>query len=133
MTRSDTGSAERVNGITYVRIPAPDPGRSGAFYEAVFGWELQGDPERHLSFSDGTGDVIGAFIPDREVAGDTGVLPYVFVTDVEATVAKVTANGGEIVRAPYPEPPDAEEHLTVATFRDPAGNVVGVWQTPSRR
>ena len=36
------------------------------------------------------------------------------------------ANGGEVVDAPYPE-----GDLTVATFRDPTGNVAGVWQQGS--
>ncbi len=33
------------------------------------------------------------------------------------------AGGGEIATQPYPE-----GDLRVATFRDPAGNEVGVWQ-----
>jgi predicted enzyme related to lactoylglutathione lyase len=91
--------------------------------------ERRGDPNGHLSFSDSTADVIGAFIRDRSVAGDSGPLPYVFVDSVTNTVAKVTAAGGEVVKEPYHEPPDTEEHLTVATFRDLAGNVIGIWHT----
>ena len=126
---NEEGSAQRINGITYLQIPAPDPRRSGEFYAAVFGWELRGDPDAHLSFSDSTGHVIGAFIRDRAVAGDAGPLPYIFVESVTATIANVAAVGGDVVKEPYQEPPDAEEHLTVATFRDVAGNVIGVWQT----
>ena len=120
--------AQRVNGITYLQLPAPDPGRAGEFYRAVFGWELRGDPERHLSFSDSTGHVIGAFVPHVGVAGDAGPLPYVFVTSVSATVDAITAHGGRIVKPPYQEPPGADDYLTVATFEDVAGNVLGVWQ-----
>lgn len=123
---NEEGSALRINGISYLRIPAPDPRRSGDFYRAVFGWELRGDPDGHLSFTDGTGHVLGAFIRDLPVAGSGGLLPYVFVEDVAEAVAKVRANGGEIVEEPYHEPPDAD-YLTVATFRDVAGNVVGLW------
>jgi predicted enzyme related to lactoylglutathione lyase len=39
------------------------------------------------------------------------------------TLDKVAAHGGELVTAPYPE-----GALSVATFRDPAGNEIGVWQ-----
>ena len=49
--------------------------------------------------------------------------PYVFVKQVGETLDKVVAHGGEVVTAPYPE-----GDLTVATFRDPSGNVLGVWQ-----
>jgi uncharacterized protein len=57
------------------------------------------------------------------VAGAGGVRPYVFVEDVDATVAKAMSAGGEVAAAPYPE-----GDLRVATLRDPAGNIIGVWQ-----
>jgi predicted enzyme related to lactoylglutathione lyase len=44
-----------------------------------------------------------------------------------STLAEVVARGGEVVTAPYPE-----GDLWVATFRDPAGNVLGVWQRGPR-
>lgn len=116
----------RIGGISYVRIPALDVRRSAAFYQAVFGWHLRGDPDRP-SFDDGTGHVIGHWITDLPVAGEAGVLPYVYVEDVDQTLEKVTACGGEMVRAPYPE-----GDLWVATLRDPAGNVLGVWHRGPR-
>jgi uncharacterized protein len=112
----------RPGGVSYLRIPAADPQRSAAFYEAVFGWSVQtgrDDP----SFEDGTGHVIGHFVADLAVAGEAGVRPYVFVERVDETLEKVTARGGEVVTAPYPE-----GDLWVATFHDPSGNVIGVWQ-----
>src|SRR6266545_878074 len=48
----------RVGGVSYLRIPADDPRRSGHFYEAVFGWKMRGDPDEP-SFEDGSGHVIG--------------------------------------------------------------------------
>ena len=112
----------RVGGVSYLRIPAEDPGRSAAFYEAVFGWSLRGDPD-DPSFEDGTGHVIGHFMADLPVAGEAGVRPYIFVERVDETLDKVVAYGGEVVTAPY-----AEGDVWVATFRDPPGNVLGVWQ-----
>ena len=112
----------RSGGVSYLLIPAADPRRSAAFYEAVFGWTLGGDLERP-SFEDGTGHVIGHFVADQAVAGEAGVRPYVFVESVDETLEKVAAHGGDVVEARYPE-----GDLWVATFRDPAGNVVGVWQ-----
>jgi protein tyrosine phosphatase (PTP) superfamily phosphohydrolase (DUF442 family) len=41
-------------GISYVHIPAEDPRRSAAFYQAVFGWNVRGDSD-HPSFDDGRG------------------------------------------------------------------------------
>ena len=112
----------RPGGISYLLIPSDDPPRSAAFYEAVFGWRLAGEPDRP-SFEDGTGHVIGHFVAGETVAREAGVRPYVFVERVDETLEKVVAHGGEVVTAPYPE-----GDLRVATFRDPAGNVLGVWQ-----
>src|SRR5437870_5785198 len=108
----------RVGGISYLRIPAPDPRRTAAFYHAVFGWSVDVDRD-DPGFEDGTGHVIGHFMADLPVAGEAGVLPYVFVERVDETLEKVVARGGEVVTPPYPE-----GDLRVATFRDPAGNVI---------
>lgn len=74
-------------------------------------------------FEDGSGHVIGHFMADLPVAGEAGVVPYVFVEHVDETLEQGVARGGEVVEPPYPE-----GDLCVATFRDPAGNVIGVWQ-----
>ena len=116
----------RVGGISYLRIPAEDPRRTAAFYEAVFGWPVDRDRE-DPSFEDGTGHVIGHFVSDLPGAGEVGVRPYIYVERVDETLAKVVSNGGEVVMAVYPE-----GDLWVATFRDPAGNVLGVWQRGPR-
>ena len=112
----------RRGGVSYLRIPAPRPHESAAFYAAVFGWRV--DLEREVpNFEDGSGHVIGHFVSDIPVAAGSGVRPYVFVADVRATLDAVRAHGGSLLTAPYPE-----GNLTVATFSDPAGNEIGVWQ-----
>jgi predicted enzyme related to lactoylglutathione lyase len=113
-------------GISYLRIPANDPRKSAFFYQHVFGWTVdtnRPDP----SFEDGTGHVIGHFIPDAAVAGEAGVRPYIYVDSVDDATTKVATHGGAVVDEPYPE-----GDLWVATFRDPAGNVIGVWQRGPR-
>ena len=116
----------RVGGVSYLRIPAPDPAPVTSFYREVFGWEIRGDPS-HPAFTDGTGHVIGHFMPDVAVVGEGGVLPYVYVADLDAALERVIENGGTIVGEPYPE-----GNLWVATARDPAGNFVGLWQSGPR-
>jgi predicted enzyme related to lactoylglutathione lyase len=126
LPRNTTGTVTRVSGITYVHIPSDDPVKSAAFYHAVFGWQIRGGPT-HQSFSDGTGHVIGAWVADIPIAGEAGVLPYIYVASVDDSLAAVTKHGGHVVKAPYPE-----GNLWVATFRDPAGTVVGLWQDAPR-
>lgn len=115
----------RPSGISYLRVPAEDPSRSAAFYKGVLGWSVDASRDEP-SFEDGTGHVIGHFVPGLPSAGEAGVLPYVFVESVDETLEKVVAHGGEVVTPPYPE-----GDLLVATFRDPSGNVIGVWQRGS--
>jgi predicted enzyme related to lactoylglutathione lyase len=116
----------RPGGVSYLRIPAEDPRRLASFYEAVFGWTLRTD-STDPSFEDGTGHVIGHFVADLPVAGEAGIRPYVFVERLDETLERVVDRGGEVVTAPYPE-----GDLWVATFRDPAGNVLGAWQRGPR-
>jgi uncharacterized protein len=112
----------RPGAVSYLRIPAPDPERTATFYATVFGWTVDTD-RANPSFADGSGHVIGHFMSDLPVAAGAGVRPYVYVDDVRVTLDRALANGAEPATAPYPE-----GNLTVATFRDPAGNEIGVWQ-----
>jgi uncharacterized protein len=117
-------SIARPGGVSYLAIPAADPGRSAAFYAAVFGWELRGDPGQP-SFSDGTGHVIGHWRSDLEPAGEAGVRPYVYVTDLPATLKRAEAAGAEVLAEPH-----AQGSLRIAVVRDPGGNAIGVWTGP---
>jgi predicted enzyme related to lactoylglutathione lyase len=46
--------------------------------------------------------VIGHFIRALPIAGHAGHLPCLYVESVDETLAKVTANGGTIIRPPFP-------------------------------
>lgn len=116
----------RPAGISYLRIPAPDPQGIAAFYAEVFGWTVDVN-RKQPSFEDGSGYVIGHFMSRLPVAGEAGVRPYVYVHSVDDALEKITNNGGSVMEAPYPE-----GDLWVATFSDPAGNVIGIWQRGPR-
>jgi len=116
----------REGGVSYLRIPAPDPRASASFYESVFGWNIR-EHGQQPSFEDRTGHVIGHFVPDLDVVGQAGVIPYVYVRSVDATVELAAAAGGGLVTAPY-----AEGDLWVAILSDPAGNALGIWQRGPR-
>jgi uncharacterized protein len=132
MTQQSTTSSgvedavARPGGVSYLRIPARDIATSAEFYRAVFGWQLHGAAEAP-SFSDGTGHVIGHWRTDLPAAGQAGVLPYIYVTRLDDTLHVAAEHGAEIVTPPYPE-----GNLWVATIRDPAGNVIGIWQAGPR-
>ena len=57
---------------------------------------------------------------------EPGLLLYILVDDAETTVDAIVAHGGEIVQ---PIGGDAPE--ITARFRDPGGNILGIYQQPS--
>lgn len=117
----------RHGSLTYLHIPAIDVQQSATFYEQVFGWSISRRGDDRASFDDGTGYVSGAWVTDQAISREPGLLPYIYVNHIDDTVRQIEAHGGEIVKAPYPE-----GNLRVATFRDPAGNFLGVWQESGR-
>ena len=114
--------------ICYLEIPATDIPRSVAFYEAVFGWSTRRRGDGSIAFDDGVGEVSGTWVTGRPPSAEPGVLIYIMVDSVEAIIGAVVAQGGEIVQ---PIGMDAPE--ITARFRDPGGNVFGLYQEPATR
>lgn len=109
--------------ICYVEIPATDIARSAEFYECVFGWKIRTNHEGHASFDDGVGEVSGTWVLGRPPHAAPGLMVHIMVDDAAATLDLIVENGGQIVQ---PIGVDAPE--ITARFRDPAGNVIGVYQ-----
>jgi len=109
----------------YMEIPASDPHRSAAFYEAVFGWNIRHRDRVRPSFDDG-GSLSGAFVIGRPPVREASLLPYIWVESVDRTLTAILANGGEIVEGRrLDEDPGGE---WMAIFRVPAGNLMGLHQ-----
>ncbi len=120
-------SPQVVNGkICYVEIPATDAARSAEFYRAVFGWKIRQRGDGATAFDDVTGQVSGAWVRGRLPASQPGLLIYVMVESVEATLAAVVVNGGTVV-----QPLGADAPEITARVTDPAGNVIGLYQEPA--
>jgi uncharacterized glyoxalase superfamily protein PhnB len=115
--------------LCYLEIPAIHLGQSIAFYEKVFGWNIRRRDSIHPSFDDATGYVSGAWVTGRAMSSEPGLLPYIMVDSIDATLAMVAAHSGEIVEPPHLDSPGGE---WIATFRDPAGNVMALYQEGPR-
>jgi predicted enzyme related to lactoylglutathione lyase len=113
--------------ICYIEIPTTDIARSAAFYKDTFGWNIRQRGDGRTAFDDATGQVSGAWIIGRPKAVEPGLLVYIMVDSVASTLETVVANGGEITQ---PIGVDAPE--ITARFRDPAGNVLGLYQEPGQ-
>jgi uncharacterized protein len=113
--------------VCYIEIPAVDTHRSADFYAKVFGWKLRQRGDGKTAFDDSSGEVSGTWVLGRPASREPGLLIYIMVDSVAATIGDVVAHGGEIV-----QPIGADAPEVTARFRDPAGNVVGLYQEPGR-
>ncbi len=113
--------------ICYVEIPAVDVLRSIAFYEAVFRWQIRRRGDGSTAFDDGVGQVSGTWVTGRPASGQPGLLVYIMVDNIVATIDAIVGHGGQIV-----QPAGADAPEITARFRDPAGNVLGLYQERGR-
>jgi uncharacterized protein len=113
-----------VNGqVGYIEIPAIDIPRSTDFYVKVFGWRITKRQDGSAAFEDPTGRLRGTWVTGRPPTTEPGLLVFIMVDDVAATIDAIVREGGDIVRSIGAETPE------VGRFHDPAGNVFGLFAT----
>ena len=122
--------------LNYLQIPATDVDASASFYEDVFGWTINrypsvapdADPPQtgYIGFVDSSGQVGGEFVIGRQPSREPGLLPSILVEDIEDTLAAVVDHGGEVAK---PRTPIVEGVDWQAQFRDPAGNVLALFES----
>ena len=106
--------------IVFFDIAAPDLASQAAFYKAVFGWEA--NPAGGLTVPV-TSPLPGNLRVEPPTQGPTTErVLYVGVPDINAALAKVTANGGSVVFGRTVAP----GVVVLALFKDPAGNRMGL-------
>jgi len=98
--------------ICYIEIPATDIARSAGFYGQVFGWHIRQRGDGHTAFDDTAGEVSGTWVLGRPPASTPGLLVYIMVDSVAATLDAIVAGGGEIV-----QPIGADAPEITARFR----------------
>lgn len=109
-------------------LMVPDRHAARSFYTALFGWDYdEGSPETGYyttALKDGE-PVIGLGEP---MEGQEGMpsqwTTYLASGDVEADVAKATANGASVLAPPM----QVMEFGHMAVIADPTGAVAGLWQ-----
>lgn len=109
--------------ICYIQMPAIDVPTSADFYQQVFNWSIRKRGDGAVAFDDGVGEVSGVWETTRMAADDPGMLVSIMVRDAVATAEAIAAAGGTIVDAP--DPSQSEVH---GTFRDPAGNLLSIYE-----
>ena len=114
--------------ICYIEIPAIDINISSTFYKEVFGWLIRKRSDGQIAFDDTVGEVSGTWIVGRKATtAPPGLLIYIMINNIDDTINAIIANGGKIVQ---PVGMDAPE--ITARFSDPAGNIFGLYQQPTK-
>ncbi len=113
----------RTGKICYIEIPAIDISQSAQFYQRAFGWQIRQRNDGSTAFDDTIGEVSGTWVPGRPPSTVPGLLVYIMVASAATTIEAIIAAGGEIV-----QPVNPDEREVYALFRDPAGNILGIYQ-----
>jgi predicted enzyme related to lactoylglutathione lyase len=109
--------------ICYLVMPARDVRESAEFYSKVFRWQTRTRGDGSTAFDDGVGQVSGTWIAGLPADEAPRIMIHIMVDDAVATLEAIRAHGGTIV-----QPIGADHPEITAHFRDPAGNVLGIYQ-----
>ena len=111
--------------ICYIELPATDAQKSADFYSQVFGWAIRSRGDGAIAFDDSIGNVSGSFDHDKKAVEHPGFIVSIMVDDIRATIEKIQAFGCEITNPLGFNPAEL-----IAHFRDPGGNILGLYQEP---
>jgi predicted enzyme related to lactoylglutathione lyase len=122
--------------VVHFEIPADDLERASGFYQEAFGWQLTPMPEMEYTAiattpigPDGVPTEAGAINGGMFARNQPLTTPVVTVDvdDVDAALAKVEQLGGKTVAGRQAVPGMGYS----AYFKDPEGNILGLWQSAS--
>ena len=105
--------------VDWFEVLGSDPGRTQRFYADLFGWTVGN--EGYAMVDTGAGRGIQGGLGSTEDAHWATI--YASVRDVEQTLGKAESLGGSRIYGPMA----VDDHMQTGAFRDPAGNVFGVY------
>ncbi len=115
--------------ICYLEIPSTEIESSARFYQGVFRWPMRTRGDGARSFDDSTGAVSGAFVTERKAHKEGGVVAYVQVDDIAATLLEVVKYGGSVHTQRTELGPGGDAY---ALILDSCDNLLGLYQEPRR-
>lgn len=108
--------------INYVEYPSRDLGATKRFFEQAFGWMFTDYGSDYAAF-DNQGLDGGFYTADVAASTESGsALVVLYSDDLEATLSKVVAAGGSVIKPTFAFPGGRRFH-----FREPGGNELAVW------
>ncbi len=125
MTSPEKTPTFRTGKICYIEIPATDIQQSAEFSQRAFGWQIRRRGDGATAFDDTVHEVSGTWVLGRPAAAEPGLMVYIMVGSAATALEAIVAAGGKVV-----EPVDPRAREVVTRFRDPAGNLIGIYQQP---
>jgi len=121
------------NTFDWVEIHVTDVERAADFYHGLFGWsilakDMAGGSDVWIFDTGGTPrteNLSRGGLWLRPTSEQLGVVVYILVDDIDATLQRASARGGHVV---VPRTPQGSSFR--ACFSDPDGNVLGLWEEP---
>lgn len=118
--------------VVHVEVRGLDAPALQAFYREVFGWErIEAISIGDYSVTElGTGRLTAGIGPVPEWSARSARF-YIQVDDIDETLERIESAGGKAVMPRTVGPDFGATHiLTFTTFLDPAGNEIGLVETP---
>jgi predicted enzyme related to lactoylglutathione lyase len=108
--------------VDWFEVLGSDSSRTQRFYSELFGWTVAEHGGSGYGMADtGAGHGIQGGLGSSETGHWATI--YASVPDVEQTLAKAESLGGSRVYGPMA----VDDHMQTGAFRDPAGNLFGVY------
>ncbi|MCD4658314.1 MAG: VOC family protein [Planctomycetes bacterium] len=117
------------NFLCHWEIPAENPVELRKFYETMFNWKFEPSDitgDDYLMFSEGEKGVGGGI--GKSTTPGSVIMNYIMVDDIEAFENKIVELGGEIIKSKTPIP----GYGFYCEFKDPQGNILGLFQNASK-
>ncbi len=120
--------------VVHFEVPFDDGDRARSFYKEAFGWQVMEMPEMGYTIvmtgpSSDSGPTEAGFINGgmlaREQAAHSGPVVVVDVESIDVALERIGSLGGSTVVGKTP----VGDMGFAAYFKDPEGNVVGLWET----
>jgi hypothetical protein len=108
--------------INYIELPSANLEKTRAFFEHAFSWHFELYGPDYMAFADQGVDG-GFYRADLCSRSDAGCALVVFYSsDLEATLQRIEASGGAVVKPIFAFPGGRRFHFT-----EPGGNEFAVW------
>jgi predicted enzyme related to lactoylglutathione lyase len=115
------------NKPVWVDLGTSDPAGARDFYSKLFGWKIEVNPDPQYggyAMGEVNGKSVAGIGPKMSEQQPTAWSLYIGTDDAQATAKKVEQAGGKVIAQPF----DVGPQGTMATFQDPIGAFISIWQ-----